>query len=307
MLLNVPQLRLLHHFTTVTAKTLAAHSNAEEVFSSYLVKVAFDHPFLLHAILAVAALHLGRLERKSRADFLLQAEKHHDAALARFRSDVEDIHESNFEAVLAFATALFPYSCAISIDNSKDLDHAFDIILSNLLLTRRVRPMVSSMYGAMNESELGRIVPNDIQGIDFDAIPSETELVQLRKFSEAVHHIYPSDIVEAYGEAIRILEIVFSVTSRLPNPPSDALLKMWIHFVTPRFMELLSEKQPGALIIFAHYGVLLGRSQRYWFLEGVAEQILQIADAFVPTEWATWLDWPKEQIAGGQTYSPEET
>ena len=124
--------------------------------------------------------------------------------------------------------------------------------------------------------------------------------MQLRKFSEVVHHLYPPDIVDAYGYAIHVLELVFGVAAASPNPPSDALLKIWIHFVSERYVELLSEKQPGSLIILAHYAVLLRRSrEQYWYLEGVAEQILNIANAFVPTEWRSWLEWPKLQIRGG--------
>jgi len=125
-------------------------------------------------------------------------------------------------------------------------------------------------------------------------------LVQLRKFSDVVHHIYPPEIVDAYGYAIHVLELMFAVAAASPTPPSDALLKIWIHFVSDRYIELLSERQPGSLIILAHYAVLLRRSQKkYWYLEGVADQILSVADAFVPTEWSSWLDWPKGQIRGG--------
>jgi hypothetical protein len=120
--------------------------------------------------------------------------------------------------------------------------------------------------------------------------------VQLRKFSEAVHHLYPPDIVDAYGYAIHILELSFAVAAASPEQPSDALLKIWIHFVSDRYVELLTERQPGSLIILAHYAVLVNRSKSYWFLEGVAEQILKITDAFVPTEWKTWLEWPRAQI-----------
>jgi hypothetical protein len=122
----------------------------------------------------------------------------------------------------------------------------------------------------------------------------------LRKFSDVVHHVYPPDIIDAYGYAIHVLELMFAVVAASPNPPSDGLLKIWIHFVSDRYIELLTQRQPGSLIILAHYAVLLRRSsEKYWYLEGVAEQILNIADAFVPSEWRSWLDWPKAQIRGG--------
>ncbi|KAF2683849.1 hypothetical protein K458DRAFT_304266 [Lentithecium fluviatile CBS 122367] len=305
VVLNIPHLRLLHHFTTITAETLAYEPDAADVFSSYFVKVAFDNPYLLQALLALSALHLSRLEPHLRTEYVLQAEKHHHAALTQFMMEVSDINESNFQPVLAFSSTLFPYSWAISAEAGCDFDHAFESILSSVILTRRVRPMVSDpgLFNAMKESELGRIIPSDVHLVDWQnpEPPAETELVQLRKFSEVIHHVYPPDIIDAYKEAIHFLEQLFSRTAASLEPPSDAVLKQWVHHVQPRFIELLSEKQPGALIIFAHYGVILGRSRHYWYFEGVDELILRVAERFVPTEWASWLDWPKEEIRKGRT------
>jgi hypothetical protein len=294
--LNIDHLRLLHHFTTVTAKTLVAEPGAEDVFHTYAIKIAFDFPFLLQGVLAIAALHLSRTETSLREDYLNQAKRHHAAALSQFRNDITSIDASNFEAVLCFVGMLDAYSVAQPVDTQDSPGHVLDVILHNFALTRRVRPLVSQFYPLVLGSTLGRIVPKDTQGIDMDVTPSETELSKLRRFSEVTQPIYPADINEAYGRAIQVLEVIFDVARRSPKPPSDSLLKLWIHFVTPRFLELLRERQPGALIIFAHYAVLFKRSQQYWFFEGVAEQILRIATTFVPTEWRSWLDWPKEQI-----------
>ena len=301
--LNITQLRLLHHYTTVTAQTLGADAEAHEVLATTVPQRAFDYPFVLHAILALAALHLSKLSEVAQEafEYVLIGGRHHDAALANFQSTVRDIEESNFEAVLMFAGIHFPYSCASSVDLSHDVDQAFESLLSNFSLTRRIRPMVARFYNEMRASMLGKLIPKDVQGIDWltQEPPEETELVQLRKFAEAVHHLYPPDIVDAYGHAVHILVLTFAEAGKLRKPPSDALLKIWIHLVSDRYVELLSERQPGSLIIYAHYAVLFQRSSvRYWYLNGLAEQILRVAEALVPSEWAVWLEWPKKQLHG---------
>ncbi|KAF2011189.1 hypothetical protein BU24DRAFT_54813 [Aaosphaeria arxii CBS 175.79] len=300
---NMAHLRLLHHYTTVTAPTLAADDGAVHVYSSLVVHIALEFPFLMEAIFALAALHLGRLDMSKRAEYLRQAESHHDRALNLFRNLVQDIEEYNFQAVLLFAGTLFPYSCAIPIDMQHRPDYMLESILQTFALIRRTRPMVATFYRSFLASEIGRIVPQDTR-VDWDKEdqPEQTELVKLRKFSEIIEHIFPSEIVEAYVDAIRKLEIIFARVANLNCPPSDSLIKLWVHFVSSRFMELLSERQPGALIIFAHYAVLFHRSQQYWFLHGVADQVMHIADNLVPSEWKGWLDWPKEQI--GMAASP---
>jgi hypothetical protein len=180
--LNVTQLRLLHHFTTVTAGTLAHDAASELVFATHLVRTAFDYPFLLHAVLALGALHLSRLDDSfspSHAEYCLLADRHHDAALSDFRTRILEIDQTNWKAVLMFAGALFPYSCTASVAASDNLELAFDNFLSNLALTRRVRPMVTGFYDEMVKSELGAMIPSDVKGVDWEVkeAPAKTEYV----------------------------------------------------------------------------------------------------------------------------------
>jgi hypothetical protein len=196
MSLNITQLRLMHHYTTVTAKTLAHDADSERVFTTNLVQTAFGYPFLLHAVLALGALHLSRIEDLhglTHAEYRWLAEKHHDAALSDFRATVRDIDHTNWKAVLLFAGALFPYSCTASASACNDLELEFGNFLSNLALTRRVRPMVSGFYSEMLRSELAHMIPNDVRGIDWETkeAPADTEYVSLRHFLCAFGIIHP--------------------------------------------------------------------------------------------------------------------
>jgi hypothetical protein len=182
--LNITQLRLLHHYTTITAKTLAHNAASEEVFTINLVRTAFEYPFLLHAVLALAALHLSRTEdiySLAYADYRALSERHQDTALIEFRATVHNIDQTNWKAVLMFAGAIFPHSCATSVSVSNNVELAFSNFLSNLALTRRVRPMVSGFYNEMLQSELAHMVPYDVRGTDWEAkeAPADTEYVNL--------------------------------------------------------------------------------------------------------------------------------
>ena len=302
--LNIAHLKLLHHFTTVTAETLAYSPEAAHAYQTYIVKLAFEFPFLLQGVLALSALHLSRVDPAPHKDYLDQAARHHDAALLQFRTEIVDIDETNFKAVLAFSSMLYPYSCAFGysqahpIDSSFKAEQALNNMLQNIVLTRRVRPLVEGRYDEMIASELNHIIPEDAKQLNWHADPAETtDLVKLRKFAELTQNLYPEDISKAYAKAIRSLETVIHLSEELAKPPSDSLLKAWLHSMTERFVELLSERQPGALIIFAHFAVLFKRSSHYWFFDGLAEQVLQICEIFVPSEWSSWLEWPREQIS----------
>ncbi|KAF2194574.1 hypothetical protein K469DRAFT_686585 [Zopfia rhizophila CBS 207.26] len=267
--LNILDLRLLHHWSTVTALSLNFDPEAQEVLRSYFVKIGFDHPYLLHGILALAALHLSRLDQSLSSDYLLQAARHHDAALNQFRAAVQELDHSNFEAVFSFAFILFPYSCGLPVDLESGAEHVLGGEVQHLSLVRMVRPMVKQFYIPMFETELGHLVPRDTQGIDFERTPSGTGLENLQRFFRATRHLHTPDINEAYYNAIHPLEILFETASHGPDPPSASLVKMWPHEISQQFLDLLSERQPGALIIFAHYGVLLSRTRHFGSWRGV--------------------------------------
>ncbi|PVI02600.1 hypothetical protein DM02DRAFT_589269 [Periconia macrospinosa] len=263
-----------------------------------MINIAFEFPFLMQAVLALAALHLSRLDQSLKEDYVRQVEFHHNAALSQFRNEIHNVEEFNFQAVLFFTFVMFPLSWAFRIHPQGDPEYMLDSIIQNINLTRSTRPLVIKFYQPMLHSEIGRLVPRETREIDWEhePRPAETELIQLRIFSEATQHVYPPDINEAYTKAIQLLEKIFAASSRVGTAHSDSLLKIWAHFITPRFLELLTDRQPGALIIFAHYGVLFCRTRNYWFFEGVAQQILHITDVLVPSESKSWLVWPREQI-----------
>lgn len=275
---------------------------ADDILSTKMVQVAFENPYLLHNFLSLAALHINHRERcpaNPRTDYLKIAERHHGAALSIFRTTVYDINESNFTPILMSAGTLFPYSCGLSIAVSDDLDYAFETILSNMLLTRKIRPIVSNFYHAMKNSDLDKLIPNDVQDKNWDntKVGVEVHLPKLRKFADVVQHIYSPDIVEAYTQAIDKLELVFEQTSKFSRySPSSALLRIWIHLISDHYVQLLSDKQPGALIIFAHFAVLLKKGEHFWYMEGMADLVLKIIDIHIPSEWKSWIEWPKEQI-----------
>jgi hypothetical protein len=182
--LNITQLRLLHHYTTITARTLAHNAASEEVFTTNLVRTAFEHPYLLHTVLALAALHLSRTEdlhSPAYREYRILSERHHETALTEFRATVRNIDQTNWKAVLMFSGAIFPHSCAAPVSVSDDIDLAFSNFLSNLALTRRVRPMVSGFYNEILQSELAHMVPDDVKGMDWEAkeAPANTEYVHL--------------------------------------------------------------------------------------------------------------------------------
>jgi hypothetical protein len=96
-------MRLLHHFTSCTSATLSDHPEAQEVWSTTVVQIAFGHPFLLHGILALAALYMANSNSPEKEQLSITAASKQDAAIREFRSQLEEITRHNCDAVFAFS------------------------------------------------------------------------------------------------------------------------------------------------------------------------------------------------------------
>jgi len=295
--LAVPELRLLHHFTTTTVPSLSSDDRTTDGLREYGIKLAFDNPYLLHGMLALAALHLSRLEKdKAKSgEYVTQAVRHHDAGLTRFREDVQDLNLQNYQPVLFYSTIVYPYYSALPVDEESGPEHVWDIEIHHLSLIRGIRPLISPFWPIVFESELAQFIWKDALTIDWDQTPESTEVSHLRLLPEEPGLMCSRERKAALSEAIRQLEVLFSEIAGRKHP-SSSMLKVWPHHIPAQFVDLLAERDPAALIVFAHYSVMLDRSVTYWFMEGSSARILRTVQALLKEErWNRWLQWPLKE------------
>ena len=75
----------MHHFTSSTCFQLADSTKEAGLWQITIPKMAFHHPFLLHGLLALAALHLGSDQSDGRqADLLELAHNLQEQALSTY-------------------------------------------------------------------------------------------------------------------------------------------------------------------------------------------------------------------------------
>lgn len=126
----------------------------------------------------------------------------------------------------------------------------------------------------------------------------QREPVSLNHFIESVRFDYPPETIEAYEGAISGLQSLFKISRESSKSPSPSLSRLWVHKVPPHFLQLLTDMQPGALIILAHYAVLLYMIDHIWYVHGSPGLLVHAVEKLVPTAWRPWLDWPKQRIFG---------
>lgn len=101
---------------------------------------------------------------------------------------------------------------------------------------------------------------------------------------------------EICKEALKELRKLFVLTHS-PNRTrySEASLRVWPGNISQDFVELIYESDPRALVILAHYCVLLMKIDHVWYLRGLGRGLLENIWEALGEEWRAWIEWPMEQ------------
>ncbi|KAH7397820.1 hypothetical protein BKA64DRAFT_753543, partial [Cadophora sp. MPI-SDFR-AT-0126] len=88
--------------------------------------------------------------------------------------------------------------------------------------------------------------------------------------------------------------------SALPYSPHRTICfktaaHMWPGSVSQDFVELIYERDPTALVLLAHYCVLLKKVDHVWYLKGLGTGMLENIWCVLGEEWRPWVRWAREQ------------
>lgn len=291
----------MHHFSTVLAYELANQQTGEALalWQKHAVELGFKHDFLLRGLLAVSALHQGYLNPHLKAEFDLKASTHQSIAIHSFQETLGNVNETNCHALFAFSCIIIVLSFASS---SKDKASDFqNDILSWVYLMRGgnevlklyretlrssfLKPLLDELHYAENHTA------HNIEDVD-----RITELFSIC----SIRNIGDRERSQSCTLAIHALLSTFVQAQILRKRGEGTVLAsfVWSVNLPPAFLEMLSEKQPEALIILAHYCVLIywGEIQDTWFLVGWARYMLDTIKELTPLEWHEHLQWPDSVI-----------
>ncbi|TVY75906.1 Sterol uptake control protein [Lachnellula suecica] len=293
---------LLQHYLTSTSLTLANNDETVTTWRIDIPQLAQQYPFLKHGILACSALHLAHLNPSRRRSYLIAAASHQDIAMPLFRSESANVNEKNCHAVFAFAHVLAAYAFASEKEDERLLlvdTNSPDVVSNWLFFLRSGCDLVASIWECV---ETGPLKPL----ICVWEFPIEVEEGLKTQLSEHLLAVIPpkdSDdawldgVCQTYKDAAIEVGYAFACADFLGKSFNawDAL-RTWPMRLSFEYMFLLNESHPGALIIFAHYCVLLKRLEGLWYLEGRAMRLLSHIWQRLDVRWHSYIRWPVEEI-----------
>ncbi|KAJ5682568.1 hypothetical protein N7462_005733 [Penicillium macrosclerotiorum] len=340
---TLDDMRLIHHFTYCTSSTLSDCPEAHRTWATTVVQIAFAHSFLLQGILALAALHMANSNTADKGSLTILAASKQDAALKGFRSQLEEITPQNCDAIFAFsflAEYYIPASAGTVINPAATFmeDDFFDAIVDWLRLHQGTSgiyrqkghwiqdgPVAPLLWSDVSSKRcLSRTQNNNTEqtgtdqllGLariwDTDTASTTSELHDNQIYSQALEILVDAFNLASEGSKANTGRVVFN---ELLNNQEDrnyqraessnylSLSYGWLFEVPFGFVELLEQRRPAALIIFAHFCVLFQNAPKFWWNKPIPAKIIKAVVAVLPREYHRWIEWPTREVLGADCYA----
>lgn len=286
--LNAQDQQLILQWCTSTYRSISWDKSVERIWRVVIPGEASHHPSLMSGLLALSALHLAHLSSGTdRKDYLDIAKSHRALALADPPICTDG---SSCNAVFARSTILSIFSFALpritkpattAVDN---LLQIFQLVRSSINALDIVDQVQRGHLGSLVQSE--KSTPN---------MPDTSQLaiVSLRKLNATLSRD-PRHEKDIYEVTIRHLSLSFEMFMNESDAAIVAFL--WICRIPPRFMSLVEERQPFALVILAHFTVILHSLRRQWWMGEWSTRILDEIGQNLGSEWRQSISWVMDAV-----------
>lgn len=287
-----------HQFVTQTGSTMAGPWETE------IPNLAASCDYLAHGMMSIAALHLAYLNPDQRDKYEYLSAHHQDLAIGPFRRSMLNVTLDNYVQLFAFAGLLiiaqfapsrspevvFP-SIAASLykgpANWIICHRVCDSVLKQVLPHTKTGPLkdILSLGAQLKQGALKHATfPENEGGKSLKHVSQQLLTLQTIKASTTV------DEMEAYVEAIAWLRRLYSASLEVSDSLRSRIFgAIWPTHVSDTFIKMLQEERPPALIITAHYCLLLQRSRACWYMEHRAGALLKAVQQSLAEEWTPYI------------------
>lgn len=289
-------LKLLHFWTTHTSFTPAVKAE-QIIYQTVMVELGFKYPFLLHAILAVSAIHKAVLGPANNEDLVYRSTCHMDVAVSELRRQIAFPDPVACSAVFGCAGLVVMHSLGLCQANPpKDP-------LGEMCHWIR---LVHGSKATVQQNWI-RLITSDMAPIVFSVDWSKTsggDIQEIMDLETLIGQMCPKDspAYDAHFKAIERLHVVFKNTHyylRSGELNSVAITMSWVACLEDTWVNLVEERDPVALIIVAHFAVLMRLHEKTWFWKGWSRWTLDAIVTQLHEDYRPWIAWPIRQLQNG--------
>ncbi|KAK0487512.1 hypothetical protein IW261DRAFT_1448227 [Armillaria novae-zelandiae] len=287
-------LELMHHYSTDTSHSLSSDHASISLWRTVIPKIAFDpkNQCLLHAILAMSALHAHHANPTAGQYAVAASTYYWQAKTGLHRADVDGKMDVDAVFITFSLIGLYEFATSSIISSYSSEWHTTvrtlpqKVVKDWLQLEDGIlRPMVNIMAPKYIPTPLGELFPSSL-----------SILLSKAHSLPDVEELHDVSVCDAYAEAIHILETSWKASFRKDYCMYASC--MWWSMVPNTFIRLLAERKPRALIILAHYCVMMKRVAEdgpWWVRKQWGNEAARMVSTLDP-RWTPCLGWISSQL-----------
>ncbi|OGE57207.1 hypothetical protein PENARI_c002G08995 [Penicillium arizonense] len=300
-ILPLGELKLLHHWHTAIALSLAQNEALIEVFQTHVPHKGLNYPFVMHSILAISAIHLSRKSPDSRQRYTEVAIQHHSLALSLCAPLLSHMTSTNCHALFACSLLISSFSFAyqglnlvFGSTNVNEVIEVFKLVRGTASIVENARPWIE-------------------QG-DLRLLLKLTRCGQQRQRSKQVHEVHAqlkalfeqqaddgqSQCQDGVREVVlRSIKHLLHVFDACVASENQSPILAWPAIIDSEYLDLVLIKEPRSLVTLAHYGALLHVMDKAWWMEGWGKILVNLAAEYLDTSVQSEIAWPLAVIDDG--------
>ncbi len=301
---TIEDLGLMHFYCAYTSHTINAIPEILRIWQDLIPQEAVSQPYLMHSLLALTALHKISLAVGESELYLSLAMKHHSLALEKSKPELDKISKHNCHALFAFSAAIGIFSFALPVyRNNVPIENPIREIASTTIMLRGSSTIVQSHYDELYNGKYGDMLRPEYFSKTHNKMPPELETAWSNL--EVQVRLGDKDRSDDAGCSLAFerLKICFLTMELLPedgtifvNPRDRGVMWNWLATVDIEFISLLVENDPVALVLLAHYAVLLHALNEIWWCRGWGRALIGSISSLIGNDWEESLRWPIQHI-----------
>jgi hypothetical protein len=298
--LTLVDLELLHHFTTTTCFTFSLNPHVQTLWRIDAPQVGLCHEFVLHGILAIAGLHLARLNPTIRDFYVGHAIVHYQTASSMAMPLISDISHRDSSSLFLFSVLTVYLALASSPPSDQQLLGEAASIPTWLFLMQGTRTILQHRADAIKSGTFGSMIIGHPEVKLWNATPSRNQGLQsLRSLIDKMvitKHLEATKAEVCY-ESLDQLAKAFTIGQDQAGS-SDYVRQVliWTMIVPDAYMTLVRDQVPEALCNLGYYCVLLKKLEYMWLFEGWSRYLISNIYYLLNDMYRTYIVWPMQEI-----------
>jgi hypothetical protein len=269
--------------------------SAEEAWQIAIPGMAFESPCLMDAMLAISALHLRHLTPTD-SSLVRAFHGYMASALSQYSTSLASgVNASNAEALFSTSAMIaFQASALRRFYNEAGEEEfgqsGYTLPLQWFYSFQGVKTVVLSSWMFLRTSKRVQPIIQMQPALDLDLNPSPLAFFTglLEGLDEELQMAQEGDrleIKQAYDHSVAYLNWAHS-------KPERPRILGFPATVSKRYVQLVEEQQPRALVIMACFFAMTRAVDDVWWLHGIAKKEVTGIMSLLPESWWSRMEWP---------------